>query len=71
MHSPLGVGVASAGYVSAVARLVQACATFCDQHGALRATRRVLSVAAAAAWLPHSAPRDTRMMRGQDNPSSA
>jgi len=35
----------------------------CDQHGTLRATRRIVSTAGAAAWLPHSKLRDTHMMR--------
>ncbi|GIV94491.1 MAG: hypothetical protein KatS3mg056_3200 [Chloroflexus sp.] len=36
-----------------------------DRQGQRRATRRIVSTAGAAAWLPHSTPRDTRMMRGK------
>ncbi|GIV87401.1 MAG: hypothetical protein KatS3mg054_1430 [Chloroflexus sp.] len=42
-----------------------------DQQGQRRATRRIVSAAAAAAWLLHSTPRNTRMTSGQSNQSSA
>jgi len=38
-----------------------------DQYCQRRATRRIVSTAAAAAWLPHSKLRDTRMANGQGN----
>ncbi|WP_015909325.1 hypothetical protein [Chloroflexus aurantiacus] len=41
-----------------------------DQDGERYATRRIVSTAAAAAWLPHSKLRDTRMPSGYGNPSS-
>ncbi|MGQ9482190.1 MAG: hypothetical protein ACUVSO_15115, partial [Chloroflexus sp.] len=37
------------------------------QQGQRRTTRRIVNTAAAAAWLPHSTPRHTRMPRGQGN----
>jgi hypothetical protein len=41
-----------------------------DQQGQRRTTHRIVSTAAAAAWLPHSKHRDTRMMCGQGNQSN-
>ncbi|WP_445847615.1 hypothetical protein [Chloroflexus sp.] len=41
-----------------------------DQDGERDATRRIVSTAAAAAMLPHSKLRDTRMPSGYGNPSS-
>jgi hypothetical protein len=38
-----------------------------DQDGERYATRRIVSTAFAAAWLPHSKPRDTRMTSGYGN----
>jgi|GEM_PF-4191294 hypothetical protein len=35
-----------------------------DQDGERSDTRRIVSAAGAAAWLPHSKPRDTRMASG-------
>ncbi len=40
---------------------------FRDQYGQQRATHRIVSTAAAAAMLPHSKLRDTRMVNGQGN----
>ncbi|MGQ9483294.1 hypothetical protein [Chloroflexus sp.] len=34
-----------------------------DQDGERYATRRIVSTAGAAAWLPHAKLRDTHMMR--------
>jgi len=41
-----------------------------DQPGQQPDTYQIASTASAAAWLPHSKFRDTRMMSGQGNPSS-
>jgi hypothetical protein len=41
-----------------------------DQDGERYATRRIVSAAGAAAWLPHATPRDTRMTSGYGKPSS-
>ncbi|MGQ9742366.1 hypothetical protein [Chloroflexus sp.] len=41
-----------------------------DQDGERYATRRIVSTAGAAAWLPHFTPRDTRITSGYSNPSS-
>jgi len=38
-----------------------------NQYVQRRATRRIVSTAAAAAMLPHSKLRDTRMANGQGN----
>ncbi|WP_287157853.1 hypothetical protein [Chloroflexus sp.] len=42
-----------------------------DQPGQRRDTCRIVSTAGAAAWLPHSKRRHTRMMSEQGNQSSA
>ncbi len=41
-----------------------------DQDGQRYATRRIVSTAGAAAWLPHSKLCDTRITSGYGNPSS-
>jgi hypothetical protein len=42
-----------------------------DQPGQRRDTRHIVCTAGAAAWLPHSKPRHTRMMSDQGNLCSA
>ncbi|MGQ9612680.1 MAG: hypothetical protein ACUVSL_06190 [Chloroflexus sp.] len=41
-----------------------------DQQGQWYATRRIVSTAGAAAWLPHAKLRDTRITSRYGNPSS-
>lgn len=42
----------------------------CDQHGQRYDTHRIVSTAAAVAWLPHAKPRTTRTTTGKGNQSS-